>query len=143
MSAEPVPAFLVRPAAPGDVEDLGRFIEPFVARERLLPRTRDELEDLTDNGFVAIADGRIVGFAALEIYSTKLGEIRSLAVADDFQGRGIGKALVKACIDRARERRVFELMAVTSSDEFFQRCGFDFTLPGEKKALFLQTRESY
>jgi len=29
---------------------------------------------------------------------------------------------------------------VTSSEEFFQTCGFDFTLPGEKKALFLQTR---
>lgn len=143
MSAETAAAFSVRPAVPADVEELHQFIEPFVSRERLLPRTRDELEDLTENGFVAISDGRIVGFAALEIYSTKLGEIRSLAVADDYQGRGIGKALVSACIDRARERRVFELMAVTSSEEFFQRCGFDFTLPGEKKALFLQTRDKY
>jgi hypothetical protein len=32
-------------------------------------------------------------------------------------------------------------MAITSADDFFHRCGFDFTLPGEKKALFLQTRE--
>ena len=32
-------------------------------------------------------------------------------------------------------------MTITSVDEFFLRCGFDFTLPGEKKALFLQTRE--
>lgn len=143
MSAETAAAFFVRPAVPADVEELHQFIEPFVTRERLLPRTRDELEDLTENGFVAIADGKIVGFAALEIYSTKLGEIRSLAVSDTWQGRGIGKALVGACIDRARERRVFELMAVTSSEEFFQRCGFDFTLPGEKKALFLQTRDKY
>jgi amino-acid N-acetyltransferase len=32
-------------------------------------------------------------------------------------------------------------MAITSTDEFFRACGFDFTLPGEKKALFIQTRD--
>ncbi|WP_010585888.1 GNAT family N-acetyltransferase [Schlesneria paludicola] len=136
-------SFHVRPTTINDVEALGQFIEPFVAQGRLLPRTRDELEDLTEHGFAAFADGRIVGFAALEIYSAKLAELRSLAVSSEFQGHGVGKALVKACVDRAKERQVFEVMAITSSDEFFQRCGFDFTLPGEKKAVFLQTRETY
>ena len=143
MSAEAPPSFTVRPATIQDVDALQSFIEPFVALGRLLPRTQLELEDLTENGFLAIADGRIVGFAALEVYSSKLAELRSLAVAAGFQGRGIGKALVQACVDLARQRRVFEVMAITSSDEFFQRCGFDFTLPGEKKAVFLQTRDAY
>ena len=143
MSAEAGSEFIVRPAEVSDVDALSRFIEPFVEKGRLLPRTQDELEDLTRDGFVAVANGQIVGFAALEVYSAKLGEVRSLAVSSDWQGRGIGKALVGACIERARDRRVFELMAITSSEEFFQRCGFDFTLPGEKKALFLQTREKY
>ena len=85
--------------------------------------------------------GRIVGFAALEIYSPKMSEIRSLAVAPDFRGGGVGRRLVQQCVERAQERQVLEVMAITSNDEFFQRCGFDFTLPGEKKALFLQTRD--
>lgn len=135
--------FAVRSAREADVEALGLFIAPFVERGRLLPRTHDELEDLTVDGFIAESDGQIVGFAALEIYSSKLAELRSLAVSPDQQGRGIGKALVTACVERARQRHVFEVMAITSSDEFFQRCGFDFTLPGEKKAVFLQTRETY
>ena len=135
--------FIVRHANVDDVNNLDAFIEPFVAQGRLLPRTRDELEDLTENGFLAEVEGRIVGFAALEIYSTKLAELRSLAVSSEFQGRGVGKALVQACVELARTKHVFEVMAITSSDEFFQRCGFDFTLPGEKKAVFLQTRESY
>jgi len=143
MSAENPSPFTVRPATIQDVDALQSFIEPFVAQGRLLPRTKIELQDLTANGFLAIADGRIVGFAALEIYSAKLAELRSLAVATGYQGRGIGKALVQACVDLARQSRVFEVMAITSSDEFFQHCGFDFTLPGEKKAVFLQTRESY
>ena len=137
------PSFVVRAATLRDVEALGEFIEPFVEQGRLLPRTHDELEDLTRHGFVAVIGKKIVGFAALEIYSVKLAELRSLAVSPDHQGQGIGKALVIACIEQARNQNIFEVMAITSSDEFFQRCGFDFTLPGEKKALFLQTRETY
>ncbi len=142
-SMEQHDGFAVRPAREADVVALSLFIAPFVERGRLLPRTHDELEDLTVNGFIAESNSQIVGFAALEIYSSKLAELRSLAVSPDQQGRGIGKALVTACVERARQRHVFEVMAITSSDEFFQRCGFDFTLPGEKKAVFLQTRETY
>lgn len=123
-----------------DLPAVATFIEPFVATGKLLPRTTQELEDLLRHGFIAESDGRIVGFAALEIYSSKMGEIRSLAVAPEFRGVGIGKQLVQRCVDRAREQKVLEVMAITSNDEFFKHCGFDFTLPGEKKALFLQTR---
>ncbi|WP_397569871.1 GNAT family N-acetyltransferase [Schlesneria sp. T3-172] len=137
------PSFFVRAAEKSDVEALGEFIEPFVENGRLLPRTRDELLDLTRHGFVAISGDAIIGFAALEIYSAKLAELRSLAVSAQYQGQGVGKELVAACIARAKSQNVFEVMAITSSEEFFQRCGFDFTLPGEKKALFLQTRETY
>jgi amino-acid N-acetyltransferase len=56
---------------------------------------------------------------------------------------GIGKALVEACEQLARDKKIFEVMAVTSADTFFMSCGFDFTLPGEKKALFIQTRDNY
>lgn len=135
--------FTVRPTAKHDIKALSEFIQPFVEQGRLLPRTHRELEDLSHHGFIAVVDCKVVGFAALEIYSSKLAEVRSLAVSAAHQGKGIGKALVNACIERARQQRVFEVMAITSSEEFFQRCGFDFTLPGEKKALFLQTRESY
>jgi N-acetylglutamate synthase-like GNAT family acetyltransferase len=131
----------VRPATPADVDGIDALIEPFVEGGKLLPRTSDELEDLIKSGFVAECGGRIVGFAALEVYSKKLAEVRSLAVAADMQRHGIGKRLVTACIDRARERNILEVMAITSSEEFFRTCGFDFTLPGEKKALFIQTRD--
>ena len=131
----------VRPATADDVAELDRFVQPFVEQKKLLPRTIEELGELIANGFIAERDGRIVGFAALEVYSKKLAEVRSLAVLPELQGQGIGKQLVQACVDRAREKNILEVMAITSSEEFFRACGFDFTLPGEKKALFLQTRE--
>ena len=131
--------FIIRAVESADLTNLAAFIEPFVREGRLLPRTTDELSDLLQNGFVAEANGRLVGFAALEIYSKKLAEIRSLAVDSSMQGQGVGSQLVNRCVERARERDVLEVMAVTSADEFFMKSGFDFTLPGEKKALFIRT----
>lgn len=133
----------IRPAGPQDGPRVLELIEPYVAQQKLLPRTLDEIEDLLANGFVAEVDGRIVGFVALEIYSKKLAEIRSLCVAESHRMRGIGQQLVAACIERAQEKNVLEVMAITSAENFFRSCGFDFTLPGEKKAFFLQTRPDY
>ena len=143
MSEEEIPPCEVRPARPTDGPLVLELIEPYVAQRRLLPRTLDAIEDLLDTGFVAESQGKIVGFVALEIYSKKLAEIRSLCVAESFQRHGIGKQLVTACVQRAQERSILEVMAITSSEEFFRSCGFDFTLPGEKKAFFLQTRPEY
>lgn len=134
---------VIREACRDDIPSLGEFVDRFVQANRLLPRTTDELNDLISFGFVASTGDQIVGFAALEIYSAKLAEIRSLAVHENFQGQGIGKALVKKCVELAVKRNVLEVMAITSADGFFQSCGFDFTLPGEKKALFMQTRDEY
>jgi N-acetylglutamate synthase-like GNAT family acetyltransferase len=132
----------VRRASEADAAALEAFIEPYVDDGKLLPRTYDELTELLPSFFIAELDGQIVGCAALEIYSRKLAEVRSLAVSPAVQGKGIGRLLVEACIGLARERNVLEVMAITSSEDFFKACGFDFTLPGEKKALFYQTREN-
>jgi N-acetylglutamate synthase-like GNAT family acetyltransferase len=133
--------FSVRSVTSDDLPKIAKFIEPFVAEGKLLPRTSEELEDLLPHGFIAEAAGEIVGFAALEIYSPKMSEVRSLAVSPHLRGRGVGRQLVDHCVARARERQVLEVMAITSNEEFFKQCGFDFTLPGEKKALFLLTRD--
>lgn len=133
----------IRPTSADDLQAVDAFIEPFVEQKRILPRTIDELRDLLPHAFLAEMDGKVVGFAALEIYSRKLAEIRSLAVDDSQRGKGIGRALVDACLERARDRNVFEVMVVTSEDAFFERCGFHYTLPGEKRALFHQTRDEH
>ncbi len=94
-------------------------------------------------GFVAetnVSDSekKIIGFSSVEIYSRKLGEIQSLAVAEGYHGQGIGGALVKACVELARERGILEVMAISSSDSFLKNLGFDYSLPEQKRALFCQ-----
>ncbi len=135
-------AATVHKATDSDLLELSDFIKPFVDQGDLLPRTFDELEDLLETSFVARYEGRIVGCAALDIYNKKLCEIRSLAVDPQAQGLGIGKKLVSACVELARQEGIYEIMSISAAEDFFKSCGFDFTLPSLKKAFFLQTRDS-
>lgn len=140
--------YTIRQANESDLSAIQRLLQPYVDARKLLKRTRAELLTLIGNGFVAEildADGKpkIVGFSAVEIYSRKLSEVQCLAVSDGYQGHGIGSGLVRACVERARERGVLEVMAISASDNFLRNLGFDYSLPDQKRALFyqLKTRE--
>ena len=85
--------------------------------------------------FVAERDGVLVGCCALEIYSKRLAEVRSLAVHPNFMGKGVGGQLVRACLGRARRRGVRQLLAVTSEPSFFEGHGFTVH-SGWKTAVF-------
>jgi amino-acid N-acetyltransferase len=115
-------------------------LRPFVEQRKILRRTRTETTALLETGFVAEVDGEVVGFSSVEIYSKKLSEIQCLVVNDAHQGRGLGGALVKQCVELARQRGVMEVMAISSSEKFLQDLGFDYSLPNQKRALFYQLR---
>ena len=134
---------LIRAAEITDAEAIEALVEPYVQRRILLRRSIEELRDFTRNGFVAEQNGRIVGFSAVDIYSKKLAELQCLAVTAEAQRQGIGKTLVQACIDCARKHQVLEVMAITAAEDFFRECGFDYALPDQKKALFINTRPRY
>ncbi len=67
-----------------------------------------------------------------------MAEVRSLSVHPDFQDQGIASKLVRRCVQRARERGIRELFAVTSQTSFFGKLGFS-TFRREKTAMFYQS----
>lgn len=136
---------LIRQALPNDAEAIHALMRPFVMQRLLLSRTQAEIIELTRHGFVAISRNsrnleEVVGFSAIEIYSTKLAELQCLAVHPHFQGSGVGRSLVRHCVQRARDLNVMEILAISSSEVFLKNCGFDYALPDQKKALFCQLR---
>jgi amino-acid N-acetyltransferase len=54
-----------------------------------------------------------------------LAEIKSLAVVEAAQGRGLGSVLVEACIAEARGIGLERLFALTYRPGFFERLGFE------------------
>ncbi|MDB4724287.1 GNAT family N-acetyltransferase [Mariniblastus sp.] len=151
----------IRQAISDDAECIYQLTEPFVTSGELLRRSRDEIKSLIPHGFTAIQKHlpedlaeqsvatspsgapqgglviKVVGFAAVEIYSKKLAEILCLAVCPTCQNQGVGKKLVEQCVQFAKENDVQELMAISSSDHFLKHCGFDYSLPNQKRALFV------
>jgi amino-acid N-acetyltransferase len=67
---------------------------------------------------------RIVGSAALELYGSG-ALLRSVAVADDFRGQGLGQALALAALDLARREQVRTVyLLTTTAAGFFPKLGF-------------------
>jgi N-acetylglutamate synthase-like GNAT family acetyltransferase len=84
--------------------------------------------------FVAEDFGKIVGCCALEVYSKRMAEIRSLAVAKNYQGRGLATQMIERCMTLARQKRIYEVLAITHRAKLFNRFGFN-TFHKEKLAL--------
>lgn len=83
---------------------------------------------------VAVADKKVVGCCALQIYSKRLAEIRSLAVTKEFQGKGIATALINACLALAKKKEVYEVLTITGVTQLFEKHGFG-TFNKERFAL--------
>ena len=112
----------IRRVRPEEHEEAGR-VTADAYREFGVDRWGDYGERLADVRaraghaavLVAVEDGRILGTATLEIERRIPGghsrdplgpdeaHIRMLGVDPDARGRGVGRALVEACIERARE----------------------------------------
>lgn len=120
----------VRPARVEDVDAMRELIERYATEDRMLSRSRDFLLEHIRDFFVAEHEGRFAGCCALAVLTPDLAEVRSLAVRPEAGGRGIGKALVDACVAEARALGLRRVFALTLVPEFFQRCGFTLTSLG-------------
>jgi amino-acid N-acetyltransferase len=112
-----------------------KLLSHYASQGLLLPRSLSEIYDHIRDFFV-IEDpsnkGTIIAVCALGVCWEDLAEIRSLAVAEEHQGKDLGSQLVETCLKDAASlgvRTVFTLTYVTS---FFSKLGFKET---EKSAL--------
>jgi amino-acid N-acetyltransferase len=60
----------------------------------------------------------------LSVIWANLAEVVSLAVDPSQRGRGLGRRLVEACLDEARQLGVRKVMSLTYERAFFERLGF-------------------
>lgn len=109
------------------------------------PSPRSSVPSATDGMLVAEDGGEIVGYVAVgratRLESNRhVADIRGLAVAPEHQGRGLGRALVHAALDAARERgaRKVTLRVLgpnTAARALYESCGF--VVEGVRRDEFL------
>lgn len=112
-------------ASIGDAKAICDLVNTFARKGEMLPRTMSEVyQNLRDFYVVHDERGEVLGCGGLHILWEDLGEIKSLAVREDMQGRGIGQRIVEACVEEARVIGLTTAFALTYRPAFFEKLGF-------------------
>ncbi len=115
---------MIRKAKLDDIKEIQRLLKVYAPRGGILPRSLSELYDHLRDFFVFVRNRKVVGICALHICWEDLAEIRSLAVEEEDQSKGIGATLVKACLKESKGLGVKKVFALTYQAEFFEKLGF-------------------
>lgn len=115
---------MLRKARIQDVKEIQKLLTFFAGRGDMLSRSLAELYECIRDFYVIEEDGKLLGTAALHIVWEDLAEVRSVAVAEEAGRRGVGTAVVQACIDEARELGLKRVFCLTYKPDFFGKFGF-------------------
>lgn len=119
-------SFIVRPARTPDVPGIQALIEPLSERRILLGKDRVVLYEAVQEFRVAeTTEGEIIGCGALHVMWQDLGEVRTLAAATDWLGKGVGHAILQSIEQHAGELGLSRLFCLTFETTFFGRHGFE------------------
>jgi amino-acid N-acetyltransferase len=118
---------MLRKARISDVTAIHQLVNSCAERGEMLPRSLAELYDNMRDYLVYVEGDseKLGGACALHICWENLAEIRSLCVVESLRRQGIGRDLVKACVDEARQFGIEKLFVLTYRDSFFRGFGFD------------------
>ena len=126
----PPAAVSVRRARVADMLQVEPLINVFAKQELMLPKTVEQLSRNFREFVVAEQNGRIIGCAALRVYTPQLAELGSLAVSEAAHGLGVGRKLVAAVEAEAASHGIGTVFALTLQDVFFHKQGYR-TVPKE------------
>ncbi len=98
----------------------------------LLPRTLEDIYRRIREFSVCTDDGKMIGCGSLQVVWEGLAEIKSLAVEKAQWRKGMGSAIVGACVAEAKSMDIPEVFVLTYETEFFGGLGFN---PVDKATL--------
>ncbi|MBI2301181.1 MAG: N-acetyltransferase [Armatimonadetes bacterium] len=118
------PVVVLRKASVADAEAIAALIQPYAARDLMLPRPLPQLYEGIRDFHVACTGERLSGCVALHVFDAALGEIKSLAVSPDAQHQGLGTQLVQRALAEARALGLSRVFALVLRDGLYTRLGF-------------------
>jgi len=113
----------VRKARVGDAAAIHKLVNHYARKELMLTLSLGMVYDRLRDFSVCEEDGQVVACGSLHVVWEDLAEVRSLAVREDMQRRGIGRALFHDCLRQAPELGVRRVFALTFVPEFFRKMG--------------------
>lgn len=114
----------IRAARTPDVRAMRALVAPFAEQRVLLQKEAVAYYESVRDFVVAEENGTIIGCGGLHVLWEDLAEIRTLAVAQDQLGRGVGGRILESLVGLARDVGVKRLFCLTFEVDFFTRYGF-------------------
>ena len=122
---------MIRNARMGDIKEIYNLLQYFADKDLLLGRSLSSLYDQLKDFSVYVEkveddqdQEKLVGVCAFHICWDNLAEIRSLAVIEGYQGKGVGQQLVDKALTEADSYGITKVFTLTYQPEFFRKLGF-------------------
>jgi amino-acid N-acetyltransferase len=115
---------MIRKAKLEDAAAMQQLINQAARRGQMLTRPIAEIYENIRDYYVFEERKRIVGVCGLHVNWEDLAEIKSLVIAPRYQGKGLGRQLVEACMAEGKALGVRRFYALTYVDAFFRKLGF-------------------
>ncbi len=115
---------VVRPARTSDIKKIRSIIDLYATQRRLLSKETVTLYEGVQEFTVAEVNGEVVGCGALHVLWEDLAEVRTVAVIESMQGKGIGHAILESILNKAKEIGVKKVFCLTFETKFFDSHGF-------------------
>ena len=122
---------MIRNARMGDIKKIYDLLQYFANKDLLLGRSLSSLYDQLRDFSVYAEKGeddpdqeKLVGVCAMHICWDNLAEIRSLAVTEEYQGKGVGQKLVDRALAEADSYGITKVFTLTYQPDFFRKLGF-------------------
>ena len=122
---------MIRNARMGDIKKIYDLLQYFAEKDLLLGRSLSSLYDQLRDFSVYVEkveeepdQEKLVGVCAMHICWDNLAEIRSLAVTEGYQEKGVGRQLVDKALSEADAYGITKVFTLTYQPEFFRNIGF-------------------
>ncbi len=116
----------LRKARIPDAKAIHSLLVGYAQQELMLSRSLPDIYERIRSFYVYEERGQVLGTVSLQVCWSDLAEIRSLAVAEGLKMKGIGRMLVQACLEEARELGLKKVFALTYQPVFFEKMGFGY-----------------
>ena len=115
----------IRPARTSDIKGIRLLIDSYAPQGRLLSKETVTLYESVQEFTVAVEGDQVVGCGALHVLWEDLAEVRTVAVAENLRGKGVGHQILDSIIARAQAIGVKRIFCLTFETKFFGRHGFE------------------
>ncbi len=87
----------------------------------------DQHESTSVNAYIADQNGKVIACGRLQENEFKTGQIRFMAVASEYQGKGLGKLIVSFLEQKGKNMglKKIELQARENALSFYKSCGYE------------------